>query len=83
MRGEETYLEERIHEALTTDGRVAEPELDVRLAGGRVFVRGTVPSVERRRAIDAVIRERFPGLEVVNETSVLPPTPKGEEEQVR
>ncbi|HXF71200.1 MAG TPA: BON domain-containing protein [Actinomycetota bacterium] len=65
------YLAERIHEALATDPRVAEPELEVRLAGGKAFVRGTVPTRARWAAIETVIAERFPGTTVVNEASVV------------
>ena len=38
--------------------------------GRRAHVTGTVPTEERRIAIDIVIRERFPELEPDNRTTV-------------
>jgi osmotically-inducible protein OsmY len=66
----EEYLMERIHSALVQDPRVSEPELGVKIVGGKVFVSGTVATVERRDAVAAVVREAAPRHEVHNLTTV-------------
>lgn len=75
------YRLQRLREALAKDPRVGELELEVRSAGGKVFVSGLVATDERRRAIDEVAREVVPDLRVVNETAVSsfpapPPAPE-------
>jgi hypothetical protein len=77
----EDYRVQRLREALAKDPRVGELELEVRSAGGKVFVSGLVGTEERRSAIDAVAREVVPDLRVVNETAVSsfpapPPAPE-------
>ena len=77
----EDYQVQRVREALAKDPRVGELELEVRFAGGKVFVSGLVGTDERRRAIDEVAREVVPDLRVVNETAVSsfpapPPNPE-------
>jgi hypothetical protein len=80
MGEEQERLEARLHEALTTDARVAEPELAVEVAGSRVVVEGTVPTEERRRAVSEVLREVAPDLEIDNRVRTAPHRePRGEE----
>ena len=76
------YVTERIRSALAEDARVNELELEVSMAGGKVFVSGSVPSEERRVAVADVVREVVPDLEVQNETSVLVPTSDVEDEEL-
>lgn len=64
------YMVARIQDALATDPRTGELELDVRIAGGRVFLVGAVATAERREAVEQVVREVVPDLEVLNELSV-------------
>ena len=52
------YREESLRQALATDPRVMEQELDVSIAGGRVVISGTVPTEDRRAAVTEVARER-------------------------
>jgi osmotically-inducible protein OsmY len=75
------YREEDLRQALATDPRVGEPELQVRIAAGRVIVTGALPSEERRRAVEDVVRERCGELQVDNQTTV-PDLPPGGEEAV-
>ena len=74
------YREESLRQALATDPRVMESELEVSIAGSRVVISGTVPTEGRRVAITDVARERFPDLEIDNRT-VVPtfPAAAGEE----
>jgi osmotically-inducible protein OsmY len=66
----EDYTAAHAQEALARDPRVNEPELEVKVVGGRVFVTGTVPTEERRDAVTAVVHECCPDLEVENRTTV-------------
>ncbi len=64
------YVIQRIRETLAHDPRVGELELQVNMRAGKVFLTGTVASEPRRRAISEVMEERFPDLEVHNQTTV-------------
>lgn len=76
------YREESLRQALATDPRVMEQELDVSIAGNRVVISGTITTEDRRAAVSDVARERFPDLEVHNRT-VVPTLPAARaEEQV-
>jgi len=64
------YLIQRVREALAHDPRVGELELRVKMVGEKVFVTGSVPTDQRRRAISDVVREVLPDVEVHNEATV-------------
>ena len=64
------YLAEHIRTAFAQDPRVNELGLTVTVVGGRVFVTGTVPTVERREGVATVIAEQFPELELHNDVTV-------------
>jgi osmotically-inducible protein OsmY len=64
------YLIQRVREALAHDPRVGELELRVKMVGPKVFVTGSVPTDERRKAVAEVVREVLPEAEVHNETTV-------------
>ena len=76
----EDYAIERLRDALATDERVAEMGLEVRIAAGKVFLTGQVPTEERRRAVGVVAGEVLPEYEVHNEIVVteLGDTPRVE-----
>ena len=74
------YLIGRIQQALATDPRTGELELDVRIAGGRVFLTGSVVTDERCRSAEDVVRETAPDHEVVNQLSVVREDDPGPEE---
>jgi osmotically-inducible protein OsmY len=76
------YLIERVHRALAQDPRIAAFDVEVTLAGGRVFLTGEVPTQERRDAISTVVRELLPEYEVSNETTVATLAPAGEPEEL-
>lgn len=79
----EAYVAEHVHEALARDERVSEPELEVQVVRGRVFVTGVVPTQERRDAVAEVVRECCPQFEVENRTTVARYPDTGETERVR
>ncbi len=54
--------------------------MDVR--GEHVYLRGQVPSEERRRTIETVAREATPGLRVHNEITLVEVREPGEEEHL-
>ena len=66
----EDYAVERLRDALATDERVAEMGVEVRIAAGKVFLTGQVPTEERQRAVGVVAGEVLPEYEVHNETVV-------------
>jgi osmotically-inducible protein OsmY len=72
------YQVQRVREALAHDPRVGELELEVTIRAGKVFVAGTVPTDEVRRAVTEVVREVVPDLEVHNQTAAAS-IPEGEE----
>jgi hypothetical protein len=83
MSDQPEYLVGRIQQALATDPRTGELELDVRIAGGGVFVTGTVATAERRDAVETVVREVVPDLEVRCELSVTEEQTPGPSERVQ
>jgi len=64
------YLVAHAGEALATDPRTAELELDVTVDGGEVVVTGTVATPERLAAVGEVVATALPGREVRNLTAV-------------
>jgi osmotically-inducible protein OsmY len=76
------YVAAHVQEALARDPRVNEPELEVQVVNGRVFVTGVVPTNERREAIEAVVHDVSPELDVENQTTVARYPEAGEPERV-
>jgi len=76
------YVIERVHRALAEDPRVGGLDVDVALAGRRVFLTGDVPTQERRDAISVVVAEVLPDHDVCNETRVAELAPAGEPEDI-
>jgi len=76
------YLIGHIQQALATDPRSGELELDVRIAGGRIFLTGAVATRERRAAVETVVREVAPDVDVANELTVTVETGPGPEESL-
>lgn len=74
------YLVGRIQDALATDPRTGELELDVRVVGDRLFLTGTVVTAERRSACEEVVREVASDYEVMNELTVMDEPGPGKEE---
>lgn len=64
------YQVERIREALAHDSRAGELEIEVKIRGAKVFLRGTVPTEERRDAIATIAKEVLPDHDIHNETVV-------------
>jgi hypothetical protein len=64
------YLVAHANEALATDPRTAELELDVAVDGREVIVTGTVATPERQAAVADVVARALPGREVRNLTAV-------------
>ena len=68
---EDVYEAAHLSELLANDPRTSAPELRVTVGGGIVTVTGTVTTEERREAIDEVITDAHPELEVRNDVTVL------------
>jgi osmotically-inducible protein OsmY len=76
------YVAAHVQEALARDPRVNEPELEVQVVNGRVFVTGVLPTDERRKAVEAVVRDVYPDFDVENHTTVARYPEAGEPERV-
>jgi hypothetical protein len=78
---ERAYREADLRAALATDPRVGEPELELRLTGDAVIVRGVVPTEERRTSVREVIADLAPDLQFVDamEVAAAFPRPEGDE----
>jgi hypothetical protein len=70
MSEEREHVAARIREALATDPRVGEIELEIRVGESDVVVHGTVSTEDRRRAVDAVLQEVASELQVRNEVTI-------------
>jgi len=64
---DDPFIAEHVRDALASDPRTAGIELDVSAAGDAIVLRGTVTTMQRRDAVQDVIRERFPDWDVHNE----------------
>jgi hypothetical protein len=64
------YLVAHANEALATDPRTAELELDVSVDGREVVVTGTVATPERQAGVGEVVAKALPGREVRNLTGI-------------
>jgi BON domain len=64
------YIVAHVREALASDPRANELNVQVTVAGNRVFLTGEVTTSARRDAITTVTQELLPGFDIVNETSV-------------
>src|SRR5688572_26847636 len=66
----DVYLAEQVRQALIQDPRVNELYVQVTVTGRDVYLRGTVATPERQRAIAAVAGEILPDREIHNQTKV-------------
>ncbi len=65
------YLVAHLQDAFAADPRVSTLDIKVVATGGRIYLIGEVPTLARREAVDAVVRETAPGVQVRNELTVL------------
>ena len=64
------YVAARVHQALAEDERVHEQGIEVVVVGDALVLNGTVPSEERREAVELVAREVATGFTVRNAVAV-------------
>jgi osmotically-inducible protein OsmY len=84
--GVDVYLAKQIEGAIAGDERTAELGVTVAVRAGRVFLRGTVSTANRKQAAGEVAAECAPGHEIVNEIQVEDPVDRGSvatEERIR
>ena len=65
------YLVGKLQHALATDERVNMLDVKVMVFSDKIHLTGQVTTEERRRAIEEVVAEILPGVEVRNELTVL------------
>lgn len=78
----EPYVEAHLSDALATDPRVGELGIHVHLDGDLVSIDGVVPTAERKKAAEVVVRERLPDHVIVNHIIVEELTPAEEPENL-
>lgn len=76
------YLLAHVREALAQDPRVNDLNIQVNVAGKKLFLTGTVPTQERCKTIATVVRELLPDYEVHNELTVQSFEATGEMEKL-
>src|SRR5687767_13004739 len=74
-----TYVAEHVREQLLRDPRIGELDVHVSIENGVAFVTGNVSTADRRAALDDVLAELLPDLQICNETAVavFPEAPEG------
>ena len=82
MSEEREHVAARLREALATDPRVGEIELELEVGRFEVVVRGTVPTEERRRAVAEVLSDAAPDLALRNEVQIASHREPRDEEAV-
>ena len=68
---EDLYEAAHLSDLLASDPRTSAPELRVTVGAGTVTITGTVTTEERRDAVDLVIREAHPELDIRNDVTVV------------
>lgn len=76
------YTEARIQQSLAEDPRVAALGLQVTVRPPKIFLRGDVPSQQRRERAAEMVREMMPGYEVYNEIEVTGSGEPGSSEEL-
>lgn len=76
------YAAARLHRALAEDPRTAELGVRVSVRGDTVFLAGQVASRQRREALDTVVAEHAPDLDVRNDVRVVPAGEPGQSEEL-
>lgn len=76
------YVVAKLQQALAADDRVCMLDIKVTVTHGKVHLTGTVPTEERRVAIDTVLSELLPGVPVKNEIAVLELSERSDHEQI-
>jgi osmotically-inducible protein OsmY len=71
MNSDYQYLVGELQHALATDQRVNMLDIKVIVRHGRIYLIGQVPTEQRRKAVEGVVLELLPGVDVRNELTVL------------
>ncbi len=76
------YVVEKVRNLLAQDPRVGELDIHVKVRDAHVYVRGTVPTAERRDVISVVLADALPDCEVHNELTLVESAERTGEEQL-
>ncbi|HZS09181.1 MAG TPA: BON domain-containing protein [Blastocatellia bacterium] len=82
MNAEYQYLIGKLQDALATDPRVNVMDLKIIICGGRLHLTGEIPTEERRAAVEQVIAEIVPDIEISNELTVYELNQKAQSEMI-
>lgn len=83
MNADYQYIVGHLQSALATDPRVSLLDVKVMVIAGKIHLMGEVNSDARRQAVEAVVFEHFPELEVRNELTTLEVNQPGQPEVIR
>ncbi|MCM2279451.1 MAG: nucleotidyltransferase [Oligoflexia bacterium] len=72
-----------LRESLASDPRTHELDIEIEQSGNRILLRGDVNVADRRDAVEAIAREKFPGFAIENQIRVLSCPEPSETEEVR
>lgn len=64
------YVVGHLQEAFAADGRLAEIALHVRVVADGIYVSGSVPTAERKIAVQEIAARECPGFTIHNDVSV-------------
>jgi predicted nucleotidyltransferase len=64
------YAVAHLRELLAEDGRTHELDIDIEYADNRILLRGEVPVMERREAVESIVRECLPDCQIENQIRV-------------
>jgi ribosome recycling factor len=64
------YVVAHVREAIAHHENLSELNVDISVAGGRIFLTGVVATEERRQELTRVVGELAPDYEVCNETEL-------------
>ncbi|HMG36742.1 MAG TPA: BON domain-containing protein [Blastocatellia bacterium] len=83
MESNEQYLIGKVQRALATDPRVHKQDVTVTVCGSRIHISGQTSTNDRRRAIELVVSETVPEMEVRNELTVIEIAGPAQPEMIR
>ena len=76
------YVVGRVQSALATDPRVNMLDVKVMVTNDKVHLTGQVMSEHRKHAVEEVVLELFPGLEIRNELTMIEVGQPGKPEDI-
>lgn len=77
------YAVAHLRKRLAADPRTNELDIEIEQAKDKVLLRGEVPAIERKEAVETLAKECFPGRRIENQIRVMHLSDPGEAEEMR